>query len=111
MHIYCCDAATLFHIAGSMHDNCRAVVMGDQSFGKGLIQAVYGLRSGAGLVLTVAQYVTPNGTEIQGKGITPDISVGVPPYLPGMLSDTSKVDFADLATRMSPDMCKVPFEH
>ncbi|OEU14851.1 ClpP/crotonase, partial [Fragilariopsis cylindrus CCMP1102] len=60
-------------LAGSLHDNCRAVTMGEQSFGKGLIQAVYGLKNGAGLVVTVARYVTPNGSEIQGKGITPDI--------------------------------------
>lgn len=39
-------------LAGSLHDNCRAVTMGDKSFGKGLIQAVYGLRNGAGLVLS-----------------------------------------------------------
>jgi carboxyl-terminal processing protease len=39
-------------LAGSLHDNCRAVTMGDKSFGKGLIQAVYGLKNGAGLVLS-----------------------------------------------------------
>lgn len=99
-------------LTGSLHDNCRAVVMGDKSFGKGLIQAVYGLKTGAGLVLTVAKYVTPNGTEIQGIGITPDIIGGVPfqPII-GLFPDTSKVDFKDIATRLGPEMCKVPYQH
>ena len=95
-------------LAGALHDNCRAVVMGDKSFGKGLIQAVYGLKNGAGLVLTVARYVTPGGNEIQGIGITPDIKGGVPLYLPGMSTDTSKVDFKDISNRLSPNMCAVP---
>ena len=98
-------------LAGSLHDNCRAVVMGKQSFGKGLIQAVYGLKNGAGLVLTVARYVTPNGTEIQGKGVTPDITEGVPFNLPFVGTDTSKVDFGTISNRLDPSMCQVPTPH
>ena len=84
--------------------------MGSKSFGKGLIQAVYGLKNGAGLVLTVARYVTPGGTDIQGVGITPDISGAkiVPIPLPGLQSDTSKVDFSEIRGRLSPSMCQVP---
>lgn len=93
-------------LAGSLHDNCRAVLMGDTSFGKGLIQAVYGLKNGAGLVLTVARYVTPAGTDIQGSGISPDISGHVAPPIPGLSTDTSGVDFADVRQRLS--MCQVP---
>ena len=100
-------------LAGSLRDNCRAVTMGDKSFGKGLIQAVYGLKNGAGLVLTVARYVTPGGFEIQGVGITPDISGNMPaPVLvPVLGSDTSKVDFKDISKRLSSSMCQVPAEH
>ena len=98
-------------LAGSLHDNCRAIIMGKQSFGKGLIQAVYGLKNGAGLVLTVARYVTPNGTEIQGSGITPDIQQGVPPFVPLLGTDTSKVDFNDISKRLDPNMCQVPMPH
>lgn len=98
-------------LAGSLHDNCRAVIMGKQSFGKGLIQAVYGLKNGAGLVLTVARYVTPNGTEIHGKGVTPDISGGVPLNLPIVGTDTSKVDFGTISKRLDPSMCQVPTPH
>lgn len=96
--------------AGSLHDNCRAVVMGENSFGKGKIQAVYGLKNGGGLVLTVAKYITPSGTDIQGAGINPDIEVNLPPPLiPVISSDTSRVDFGDISQRLS--MCQVPNVH
>jgi C-terminal processing protease CtpA/Prc len=82
--------------------------MGSTSFGKGLIQAVYGLKNGAGLVLTVARYVTPNGTDIQGTGIKPDLTDGVSLFLPGVVSDTSKVDFKEIKSRLDPSFCSVP---
>jgi carboxyl-terminal processing protease len=86
-------------------------LMGGKSFGKGLIQAVYGLKNGAGLVLTVARYVTPNGTDIQGIGITPDLGTqGVPLPIPGMATDTSKIDFTDIKSRLDPAFCRVPTE-
>ncbi|KAG5176587.1 ClpP/crotonase-like domain-containing protein [Tribonema minus] len=57
-------------LAGALHDDCRALLMGTRSFGKGLIQAVYGLSDGSGLIVTVARYETPRGTNIQiGKAI------------------------------------------
>ena len=99
-------------LAGSLHDNCRAVTMGDPSYGKGLIQAVYGLKNGAGLVVTVAQYITPNGTEIQGKGLIPDVAPGknmpAPVFVPIFSTDTSKVDFDDVRTRLDTKHCRIP---
>ena len=95
-------------LAASLHDNCKAVIIGDKSFGKGLIQAVYGLKNGAGLVLTVAKYVTPNQAEIQGLGIQPDISgQNIVPSLFNLRSetDTSRVDFANIRSRLSSGMC------
>lgn len=100
-------------LAGSLHDNCRAVTMGDKSFGKGLIQAVYGLKNGAGLVLTVARYVTPSGNDIQGIGITPDIegNMPAPVLVPVLSSNTAKVNFEDIKQRLGPSFCAVPQEH
>lgn len=97
-------------LAGALHDNCRAVTMGSKSFGKGLIQAVYGLKNGAGLVLTVAKYVTPSGSEIQGIGITPDIEGGVPapPIIPVLSTDTTQVNFKDIAKRLDSKVCLIP---
>jgi len=94
-------------LAGSLHDQCVAVVMGSSnSFGKGLIQAVYGLKNGSGLVLTVAKYVTPNGIDIQGHGITPDIEAKLPtPLVIGLSTDTSKIDFQNVAMKISACTC------
>jgi len=94
-------------LAGALHDQCRAVVMGSNSFGKGLIQAVYGLKNGSGFVLTVAKYQTPGGTDIQGIGITPDIEAKLPtPLIIGLSTDTSIVDFKGAAVKTS--QCALP---
>lgn len=90
-------------LAGSLHDNCRAILMGEKSFGKGMIQAVYGLKNGAGLVLTVARYMTPSGSDIQGIGISPDIAGHVSIPIPGFSTDTSMVNFEDVKERLA--MC------
>ena len=97
-------------LAGALRDNCRAVVMGSTSFGKGLVQAVYGLKNGYGLVLTVAKYLTPGGTDINKIGIIPDVSKdealpSAPGFIPVIGSDTSRVDFSDVTKRMA--MCSV----
>jgi len=94
------SAAEVF--ASALHDNCRALIMGKQkSFGKGLIQAVYGLKNGSGLVLSVAKYITPSGNDIQGNGISPDIaSNNLPNFLVVAFfnPDTSNVNFHDYDT-------------
>ena len=62
-------------LAGGLQDNCRAVLAGSKTFGKGKIQAVFGLADGEGLTMTVAQYVTPRGTVIQSKGLLPSVAI------------------------------------
>jgi carboxyl-terminal processing protease len=58
-------------LAGSLQDNCRGAIAGrGHSYGKGLIQGVFGLSDGGGVIITVASYRTPAGNEIQGKGVT-----------------------------------------
>ncbi|KAK4589333.1 hypothetical protein RGQ29_020077 [Quercus rubra] len=59
-------------VASSLHDNCRAVLVGERTFGKGLIQSVFELLDGSGVVVTVGKYVTPNHRDINGNGIEPD---------------------------------------
>eukprot|EP00899_Mesostigma_viride_P023235 jgi/Mesvir1/4096/Mv16058-RA.1 len=61
-------------VAAALQDNCRAVLVGGRTFGKGLIQSVYELSDGSGLVLTVGRYVTPALHYIEGKGLDPDFS-------------------------------------
>ncbi|KAB5534384.1 hypothetical protein DKX38_017470 [Salix brachista] len=59
-------------VASALQDNCRAVLVGERTFGKGLIQSVYELHDGSGVVVTVGKYVTPNHMDINGNGIEPD---------------------------------------
>lgn len=59
-------------ISGALQDNCRAVIAGKQTYGKGLIQSVFQLSDGGGLTLTVGKYYTPNMTDIDQSGIVPN---------------------------------------
>ncbi len=61
--------------SGAMKDNHRAVIIGEQSFGKGLVQEINKLPFESGINITIQKYLTPNGTDINKKGITPDIEV------------------------------------
>lgn len=62
-------------LAGALQDNGRATIIGAQTFGKALVQAVNSLSDGSGLAVTIAHYYTPKGTDINKTGITPDITV------------------------------------
>ena len=62
-------------VAGALQDHRRATIVGSRSFGKGSVQTIIPLGENGALRLTTALYYTPAGTSIQGKGITPDISV------------------------------------
>ncbi len=63
--------------SGAMKDNGRAVIVGEQSFGKGLVQEINKLPYDAGINITIQKYLTPNGTDINKKGITPDVVVKI----------------------------------
>ena len=64
-------------VSGALKDTGRAVLVGETTFGKGLVQTVLKLPNGDGLRLTTAKYYTPNGISIQAKGIVPQIPVAV----------------------------------
>ena len=62
-------------LAGALKDRGRAKVVGTQSFGKGVVQKIFNLQNGAGAKITISEYFTPNGTQINKVGVTPDIEV------------------------------------
>ena len=61
--------------AGAIQDYKVGKIVGTQSFGKGIVQSVFGLDDGSAIKLTVSKYYTPSGKNIHKKGITPDVKV------------------------------------
>ncbi|MBP1761406.1 MAG: C-terminal processing peptidase-2 [Firmicutes bacterium] len=62
-------------LAGALKDNKRAVLVGEKTYGKGVVQTVFPLRDGGALKLTTQKYFTPDGTDINKIGINPDYVV------------------------------------
>ncbi|MFH0979447.1 MAG: S41 family peptidase [Candidatus Roizmanbacteria bacterium] len=62
-------------LSGSLRDHKRAKLIGEKSFGKGSVQEALDLKEGAGLHVTVAKWILPNGDWINSKGIEPEIKV------------------------------------
>lgn len=62
-------------VASALHDHKRAILVGEQSFGKGSVQELVPITSDTSLKVTIARWLTPNGTSISDGGITPDIVV------------------------------------
>lgn len=60
-------------VAGALRDHGRATLIGETSFGKGTIQQAEDLGGGAGLHVTIAKWLTPNKTWVNGNGLKPDI--------------------------------------
>ena len=62
-------------LSGALKDHQKAVLVGTKTFGKGMVQRIIPLPNSTGLNLTIAKYLTPNGSDINEKGITPDYVV------------------------------------
>ncbi|HBV67657.1 MAG TPA: hypothetical protein DEF04_05385 [Clostridiales bacterium] len=71
-------------MAGALKDTGRATLIGTKSFGKGIVQRVQRFgNDGEGIKMTVSEYFTPNGINIHGIGIEPDINIALPKDAPG----------------------------
>jgi carboxyl-terminal processing protease len=66
-------------LSGALRDHQRATVVGTTSFGKGSVNTLRPLSDGSGVYFSIARWFTPNGTLIEGDGITPDIKVEAMP--------------------------------
>ena len=67
------SAAEIF--AGALKDHKRAIILGENSYGKGSVQSIIPLRNGGGIRLTISKYYLPSGNSISEVGVTPDIVV------------------------------------
>ena len=65
-------------LSGALIDHDRAVLVGTTSFGKGSVNTLRPLSDGSGIYFSIARWYTPNGTLIEGEGITPEIVVELP---------------------------------
>jgi len=61
--------------SGAIQDYETGTIIGTQTFGKGIVQTIKPLTDGSAIKLTTAKYYTPNGQNIHGQGVTPDITV------------------------------------
>ena len=61
--------------AGALKDHKRAIILGENSFGKGSVQSIIPLRNGGGMRLTISKYYLPSGKSISEVGVTPDIFI------------------------------------
>ncbi len=78
-------------LCGALKDRAGATVVGVQSYGKGIVQAVIGLSDQSGMQVTIAQYFTPSGNKVHQVGITPDVEVQLPE------GDIGMYQFGDLS--------------
>ena len=79
-------------LAGALKDLEEATIVGTTTYGKGVIQQVISLRTGAGIKVTVEEYYTPNRTKINGVGIEPDEKVELPETVESPLLVTDEED-------------------
>ena len=61
--------------AGALKDHKRAIILGENSYGKGSVQSIIPLKNGGGMRLTISKYYLPSGKSISEVGVTPDIYV------------------------------------
>ncbi|MCA9980851.1 MAG: S41 family peptidase [Anaerolineales bacterium] len=74
-------------LAGAIQDTGRGIVIGQDTFGKGTVQNWLPLRNGGGVRVTIARWLTPDGTWVHETGVAPDVVVLLPEVTAGMTAD------------------------
>ncbi|MGH2119831.1 S41 family peptidase, partial [Aerococcus sp. L_32] len=77
-------------LAAALQESAGVPVVGSQTFGKGTVQNVFSLESDSELKITIAKWLTPNGTWINETGVTPDVEASLPDYASLTLIDRSQ---------------------
>lgn len=65
-------------VSGALKDYKKATLVGQKTFGKGIVQQAYNVGKNEGVKITVSSYYSPNGINIHGEGIVPDVEVAMP---------------------------------
>ena len=87
------DSASASEVfSGCMKDREAAVIVGMNTFGKGIVQSVYGLDDGSGFKITTDEFFTPSGNVIHGVGIAPDVEIDLAEELKGQTEIDHAVD-------------------
>jgi carboxyl-terminal processing protease len=74
-------------LAGAIRDQQRGILIGSASFGKGTVQTWESLSNGGGVRITIARWLTPDGSWVHGEGIQPDIHVTLSETFEGVTAD------------------------
>ncbi|WP_456470385.1 S41 family peptidase [Caminibacter sp.] len=92
-------------VSGALQDHKRAVIVGEQTFGKGSVQAILPVNKNEAIRLTVARYYLPSGRTIQAKGVTPDIIVH--PAEIKEINETEQIKEANLKAHLKAELEKI----
>lgn len=90
-------------VSGAIRDHKRGLLVGEKSFGKGSVQVLLPLPDGDGIKLTIAKYYTPNGENIHGIGIEPDVKVDENEdylFYDGMITNVDEKEQAESKKRL-----------
>lgn len=93
-------------VAGALKDNARATLIGTKTFGKGLVQTVHELDDGSGMAITTNKYLTSHGTDINKKGIDPNILIELPKNTQVESPDVNIGDKNDVQLKKALDFLK-----
>lgn len=78
--------------SGAIQDEKAGMLVGAQTYGKGIVQSMFDLGDGTGLKMTTAKYYTPKGRDIHGKGLTPDVKAELTEEISTLSDGKTKVD-------------------
>jgi len=84
-------------VAAALKQNERAIVIGEQSFGKGTVQTLWDLKDGSGLKLTIGEYLTPSGRSIHNKGVMPNLRL-IPVTVPELKNGETELGRQEIFT-------------
>ena len=98
------SAAELF--SGAIQDYGLGYIVGQQTYGKGVVQSIYRLSDGSGMKFTTDTYYTPSGRSVDGEGVTPDYDVALPDevYEDGVVTEEEDVQLQKAIELLNGDL-------